>query len=157
VILLTTFPPLAILMPEKFKTWITRIYSAVFVCFGVAIFYLKISSPTIISDLSVAFFGVYVMCFAAYIRANVLNGRKRDLKMCQFTEEVLPMLEYDVTENKMKSESTEPVFFFMTMFCVTVWSLITCILSRVQTRWMPLVVLSFALARTVLYVINKSY
>jgi hypothetical protein len=41
------------------------------------------------------------------------------------------MLEYDVENNNMISESSEPVFFFMTMFCVIVWSLITCILSRV--------------------------
>jgi hypothetical protein len=82
VILLTTYPPLAFLIPERVMTWINRIYVTVFICFGLAIFYFRISSPTIISDLSVAFFGIYVLMTGAYIRANVQNGRKRDLKMC---------------------------------------------------------------------------
>jgi hypothetical protein len=67
------------------------------------------------------------------------------------------MLEYDVETKTMKSESSEPVAFFITMFIVIVWALITCVLSRAQTRWMPLLVLAIAIARTMLFVADKSY
>jgi hypothetical protein len=69
----------------------------------------------------------------------------------------MPMLEYDVETKNMNSESREPVAFFMTMFCVILWAMITCILSKTETRWMPLVVLSVASAKTMLFVVDTRY
>jgi low affinity Fe/Cu permease len=67
------------------------------------------------------------------------------------------MLEYDVETKSMKSESSEPVAFFITMFIVIIWALVTCVLSRASSRWMPLMVLAIAIARTMLFVADKSY
>jgi Ca2+/Na+ antiporter len=65
---------------------VTKLYAAIFVGMGLVVFFLRSNKPTIISDISVAFFGSYLVCTFAYIRANMMNRKKRDTKMCQFTE-----------------------------------------------------------------------
>ena len=81
---------------EKYKTWVGRLYALSFSLFGIIVFFMRIGSMTIISDLSVAFFGIYVISFGQYVRAQIKNRKKRETRMCQFTETILPMLEYDI-------------------------------------------------------------
>ena len=74
-----------------------------------------------------------------------------------YTQKVMPLLKYDTEKASMVGENSEPVFFFCTMFCVIIWALVTAILSRSTTRWMPLMVLAVAIARTFLFIVEKSY
>jgi len=59
--------------------WVARIYALFFVGFGFFIFYWKIGSPTIVSDISVAFFRVYIICTGAYVRAHIKNKQRADI------------------------------------------------------------------------------
>ena len=74
-----------------------------------------------------------------------------------YTSAVMPMLKYDPDKHTMIGENSEPIFFFMTMFCVIIWALVSAILSRAATRWMPLMVLAVAFARTFIFIVEKSY
>jgi len=74
-----------------------------------------------------------------------------------YTEAVMPMLKYDAEKHTMVGDNSEPVFFFMTMFCVIIWALVSAILSRAATRWMPLMVVAVAFARTFIFIVEKSY
>ena len=158
IIAITLYPVINGLCPsENYSTWVGRLYALAFFVFGVVVFVMRIGKLTVISDLSVAFFGIYVISFGQYLKAQISNRKKRETRMCQFTETILPMLSYDVQSKQMQSESSEPVFFFATMFVVIVWSLITCILSRGSTRWMPLMVIAVALGNIFRYVVDRNY
>jgi hypothetical protein len=157
VMVLTAYPVLAFFVPKGGMDWVARIYAVVFVSFGFFIFYWKVGSPTIVSDISVAFFGVYIIFTGAYVRAHIRNKQRADIQMNVYTSAVMPMLKYDAVKHTMIGENSEPIFFFMTMFCVIIWALVSSILSRAATRWMPLMVLSLAFARTFIFIVEKSY
>jgi hypothetical protein len=78
VILIACYPGISIVTPAKWMQKVTQAYAVVFVLIGVVVFFLRTNKPTIISDISVAFFGSYLVCTFAYIRAHMINRKKRD-------------------------------------------------------------------------------
>ena len=62
VILIAFYPVISIVTSANWMDRVTKLYALIFVSIGLVIFFLRSNKPTIISDISVVFFGSYLMC-----------------------------------------------------------------------------------------------
>ena len=60
---------------------VTQVYAVMFIGIGFVMYGIRLGKATVITDLSVAFFGVYLVCTFVYVRAHMINRKKRDTKM----------------------------------------------------------------------------
>ena len=99
---------------------------------------------------------MFILSFGAFIREYIQNKLKRKHTIIMSSPQVFPVLEYDLSTGKMNTANAEPMYFFIFIYVVLLWSFCCTIIAEKEWRYIPLSVIGIALACAYIYIVEKN-
>ena len=122
---------------------------------GISLYFAK-TAGDLFTGISLFYFGLLILTFGSFTVQYVKNREKRRKSIFMHSQNVFPILEYNLTEHTMTTCNLEASLFFAWIFVVLIWGFTTTIFCDKEYRYIPISVMSVTLSVCYIYVISKN-